>query len=48
MITSCTWHFTIDQDSVDVVVIKIKKCMVEVIQWMVRNMLKLNDDKTDV
>ncbi len=33
----------IDQD---VVVNKIQRCMVEVKEWMVKNMLKLNDDKT--
>ncbi len=37
----------IDQDSADVVVNKIQRCMVEVKQWMVKNMLKLNDDKTE-
>ncbi len=33
----------IDQDSADVVVNKTQRCMVE---WMVHNKLKLNDDKT--
>ncbi len=37
----------IDQDSADVAVNKIQRCMVEVKQWMVNNMLKLNDDKIE-
>ncbi len=36
----------IDQDSADAVLNKIQICMVEVKQWMVKYMLKLNDDKT--
>ncbi len=37
----------IEQDSADIVVNKIQRCMVEVKQWMVKNMLKLNDDKRE-
>ncbi len=37
----------IDQDIADVAVNKIERCMVEVKQWMVKIMLKLNDDKTE-
>ncbi len=37
----------IDQDSADVVVNKIQRCMVEVKQWIVKNILKLNDEKTE-
>ncbi len=37
----------IDKDIADVAVNKIQRCMVEVKQWMVKNMLKLNDDKTE-
>ncbi len=37
----------IDQNSADVEVNKIQRCIVEVKQWMVKNMLKLNDDKTE-
>ncbi len=37
----------IDQYSADVAVNKIQRCMVEVKQLMVKNMLKLNDDKTE-
>ncbi len=37
----------IGQDSADVVVNKILRCIVEVKQWMIKNMLKLNDDKTE-
>ncbi len=37
----------IDQDSADVAVNKIQRCMVEVKQWTVKNMLKLNDDKKE-
>ncbi len=37
----------IDQDSDDVFVNKIQRCMAEVKQWMVHNMLQLNDDKTE-
>ncbi len=36
---------SIDEDSAYVVVNKIQRCMVEVKQWMVKNMLKLNDDE---
>ncbi len=36
-----------DQDSADVAVNKTQRCMVEVKQWMVKNMLKLNDDQTE-
>ncbi len=37
----------IDQDSADIAVNKIQRCMVEVKQWMVKNMLKLNYIKTE-
>ncbi len=37
----------IDQDSADVAVIKIQRCMDEVKQWMVKNILKLNYDKSE-
>ncbi len=37
----------IDQDSADVAVNTIQIFMVEVKQWMVQNMSKLNDDKTE-
>ncbi len=37
----------IDQDSADLAVNKITRCIVEIKQWMVKNMLKLNDDKTE-
>ncbi len=37
----------IDQDSADVVINKIQRCMVEIKQLMVKNMLKLNDNKTE-
>ncbi len=37
-----------DQNSVDVVVNTIQRFMVEVKQWIVQNMLKLNDDITEL
>ncbi len=37
----------IDQDSADVVLNKIQRCKIEVKQWIVLNMLKLNDDKIE-
>ncbi len=47
MITSCTWHSSLwtIYCRADVAVNKIQRCMVEVKQRMVRNILKLNDDK---
>ncbi len=35
----------IDQDSAEVAVNTIQRCMFEVKQWIVKNLLKLNDDK---
>ncbi len=35
----------IDHESADVAFNNIQRCMVEVKEWMVKNMLKLNDDK---
>ncbi len=37
----------IDQDNAYVAVNKIQRCMVEVKQWMVKNKLKLNNDKIE-
>ncbi len=37
----------IDQDYFDVAVNKIQRCFIEVKQWMVKNMLKLNNEKME-
>ncbi len=37
----------IGQDSADVAVNKILRCIAEVKQWLVKRKLKLNDDKTE-